>query len=88
MNAYDLEEKLHNIIFRTIWTIKRTRCFIKGCGQSHESSWNMPDDWHSPTSCNYCDACDDVYDVESTPYHIIQDCRLKFRLQEWLSWER
>lgn len=58
-----------------IWKIKffvsRLACLFVGCQEKHESGWNMPDDWQSPTYCDRCGACDDVYGYESTPFHLL-----------------
>jgi len=51
--------------------IKRIVCLVKGCELRWYSSAYMPDDYHSPCYCKRCEACDDVYQIESTDYEII-----------------
>jgi len=50
--------------------IKRLRCLLSGCDIHSYSSAYMPDDYSPPDYCKRCEACDDVYGIESTDYRI------------------
>lgn len=62
---------INAFLWKVGWLYKRTICLFNGCDISYQSSWNMPDDWHSPEYCDRCDACDDVYGIEETPYRVL-----------------
>lgn len=52
--------------------VNRFRCWINGgCTIKHESTWNMPDDYHAMTYCKVCGAVDDFYGITSTDYEFI-----------------
>jgi len=55
--------------FKHQWA--RLICNLIGCIVRHYSSAYMPDDYHSPDYCERCDACHDIYNVETTPWPLI-----------------
>ena len=66
------------------WFHTRLVCLLHGCEEHYESSWNMPDDWHSPVYCPRCGACFDIYGIETTPFeHIESSESIIGRLQWW-----
>lgn len=76
---------VNQFLFRVGLAIKRIPCLLRGCKEGHESNWNMPDDWSSPTYCKRCDAQDDVYGFENTPWPVLYDGdKFLFRLRNWL----
>jgi hypothetical protein len=81
--------KISELKWRMVFLAKRLRCLFLGCVERHESGWNMPDDWHSPTFCERCDASFDVYGYESTPYHLLttSDSFIQ-RLKEFFIWDK
>ena len=80
---------IYELFFRIGLAIKRIKCVLYGCWETYGSNWNMPDDWHSPVSCKRCDACEDVYGVEDTPWELLSDSdSFWYRLSKWLAWRK
>jgi hypothetical protein len=51
--------------------IKRVKCVLLGCDITWHRSAYMPMDYDPPSYCKRCEACHDVYGMETTDYPVI-----------------